>query len=554
MHESLAARFARIAARHRDRPAIVTTRAARTYGELDATSARIAHALLAAGGPGVESVAVLLDGDVEAAETFVGAFRAGKRYVPIDPRLPDARAATILEDCQARIVLTDAAHLSRAVALAPAGMHVADVTALDRAWPDTPPPAAIDPDTDVWIVYTSGSTGQPKGLVQTHRNLMQYLWVYANGFRMTPEDRLTSLFGLAVNGGLHDLLISLSTGGCFCPWHPARDGVAGVGAWLREQRSTVYSSVPTVFRNVTAAFAPGEQMPDVRLVRLWGEASHRRDFEAFRRHFPNARLVNRLGSSETGPLRWIFLDHASTFEGNRVPVGWNAPDVEMLLVDADGREVAPGEIGELVARSRYLSPGYWRRPSLTAAAFSVDPDDPALRRYRTGDLARMLPDGNCVPMGRKDSQVKIRGHRVELDEIEQALLRHPGVSEAVVTGVADDADEVRLVAYVVPRPGTPPTVTSLRRALAAVLPTAMMPTAFVQLAALPQAQNGKVNRRVLPRPGTARPDLEAAYRAPADDVERSHRARRGRRCSGSTRWERTTRSSTWAATRSGPRA
>ena len=554
MHESLAARFARIAAGHRDRPAIVTTRATRTYGELDATSARIAHALLAAGGPGVESVAVLLDGDVEAAETFVGAFRAGKRYVPIDPRLPDARAATILEDCQARIVLTDAVHLPRAVALAPAGVHVADVTALDRAWPDTLPPAAIDPDTDVWIVYTSGSTGQPKGLVQTHRNLMQYLWVYASGFRMTPEDRLTSLFSLAVNGGLHDLLISLSTGGSFCPWHPARDGVAGVGAWLRAQRSTVYSSVPTVFRNVTAAFAPGERMPDVRLVRLWGEASHRRDFEAFCRHFPNARLVNRLGSSETGPLRWIFLDHASTFEGNRVPVGWNAPDVEVLLVDADGREVAPGEIGELVARSRYLSPGYWRRPSLTAAAFSVDPDDPALRRYRTGDLARMLPDGNCVPMGRKDSQVKIRGHRVELDEIEQALLRHPGVSEAVVTGVADDADEVRLVAYVVPRPGTPPTVTSLRRALAAVLPTAMMPTAFVQLATLPQAPNGKVNRRALPRPGTARPDLEAAYRDAGGRRGAEHRAARGRRCSGSTRWERTTRSSTWAATRSGPHA
>jgi non-ribosomal peptide synthetase component F len=163
MHDSLAARFARIAGRHRDRPAVVTTRATRTYAELDATSARIAHALLAFGGPGVESVAVLLDGDVEAAETFVGTLRAGKRYVPIDPRLPDARAASILEDSQARIVLSDAAHLSRAATLAPAGVHVADVTALDPAWPHTLPPTTIDPDTDLWIVYTSGSTGQPKG-------------------------------------------------------------------------------------------------------------------------------------------------------------------------------------------------------------------------------------------------------------------------------------------------------------------------------------------------------------------------------------------------------
>jgi len=522
LDETIPTWFARVAARHADRPAVVTTGATRTYGELDRASARIAHALLGLRGPGAESVAALLDSGVEAAEVFLGIVRAGKRYVPIDPGLPDARAAAILDDSQAGVLLTDAGHLGAATRLAGGVVRVVDVTALDRGLPTTPPALPIPLDAHIWIVYTSGSTGQPKGLLQTHENLAQYLRAYAEAFRLTPEDRLTSLFGLAVNGGLHDLLISLSTGGRFCPWHPARDGVAGVGRWLREQRTTVYSSVPTVFRHVAASLAEGETFPDVRLVRLWGEASYRRDFEAFCRHFPDGcRLVNRLGSSETGPLRWIFLDRTATFAGNSLPVGWDAPDVETALLDEQGRPAPAGEIGEIVARSRYLSPGYWRRPEQTAAAFSEDPWDSAVRLFRTGDMARLLPDGNCVPMGRRDSQVKVRGHRVEPDEIEQALLRHPAVREAVVVGLRDAGDDTRLIAYVVPRPGPPPTTSALRQALAASLPPALVPTAFVTLEALPQAQNGKVNRRALPPPGTARPALDVPYRAPGDDVERA---------------------------------
>jgi len=520
--ESIVARFARIARRYPERPALRTRRGARSYAELDRATAAVAGALLACRGAGPESVVTFLDSDVAAAEAFVGILRAGKRYVPIEPRLPDARVAAIIADAEAGVALTDTPHRDRLARAAPPGLTIVELDAPDdRTAPDAVAEPSVALDAHAWIVYTSGSTGQPKGVLQTHGNLMQYLRTYTNAFRMSPNDRLASLFTLSVNGGLHDLLIALGTGACFHGWDPSRDGVADVGRWLRGERATIYSSVPTVFRHVVASLAEGEHFPDVRLVRLWGEASYRRDFEAYRRHFSDAsRLVNRIGSSETGPVRWIFLSRTDEAPSHSVPVGWDAPGVRTELVDETGRPVALGEVGEIVAASRDLSPGYWHRPDATGHAFSDDPDEPGVRRYRTGDLGRLTPDGNCVPMGRKDSQVKVRGHRVEIDEIEQALLRHPGVAEAVVIGVRDADDETRLVAYIVPRPGPAPTVTSLRQWLAAALPAAMLPTAFVALPALPQAQNGKVNRRGLPAPGRGRPAMDVAYREPADHLER----------------------------------
>ena len=520
--QPIASRFARMVARHGDRPALVSHRARRTYAELDRASARIARAVLASRGPASESVVAFLDSDVPAAEAFLGVVRAGKRFVPIEPRLPDARAAIILEDSEAALALTDAVHRDRLARLAPAGVRVLDLDALGgSADASIAAEPAVSLDAHAWIVYTSGSTGQPKGVLQSHGNLMEYLRVYADGFRISPTDRLASLFTAATNGGLQDLVTALGTGACLCMWDPARDGLAGLGPWLRAVRATYYHSVPTIFREFAASLDAAERFPDVRLVRLGGEPSYRHDFDIFRRHFVDpCRLVHRLGSSETGALLWVFLSRSADVDGHPLPVGWDAPGVRTELLDEEDRPVAAGDVGEIVVRSRFLSPGYWRRPAETATAFADDPHEPGGRLFRTGDLGRILPDGSCVVLGRKDSQVKVRGHRVELEEIEQALLRHPQVRDTVVVGARGAEDETLLIAYVVPRPGPAPTVTSLRKALAAALPAAMIPSAFVALAALPQAQNGKVNRRALPPAGTGRPLVDALYREPGDDVER----------------------------------
>ncbi|MGH9201193.1 MAG: non-ribosomal peptide synthetase, partial [Vicinamibacterales bacterium] len=353
----------------------------------------------------------------------------------------------------------------------------------------------------------------PKGVLQNHGNLLHYLRLYVDAFRMTPEDRVTTLFPFTVNGGLHDALLALVTGATLCPWNARELGFAGLPSWLVSQGTTIYSSVPTAFRQLLANSSGDERFAALRLIRLWGEPSYRRDFVTFQKVAPDhCALVNRLGASETGPVCWQFFDKHSTFEGNNLPVGYPTPSHEVLLVDEHGQTVPVGDPGEIVVRSRFLSPGYWRREEQTRAVFETELADPEVRRYHTGDMARLLPDGCLVPLGRRDHQIKIRGYRVEVDEIEQVLVAIDGIDDAVVIAQCEPEEEPRLVGYFVG--SASPTVSALRRVLAARLPEYMIPAAFVRLDTFPLAPNGKIARRQLPPPGRQRPRLEAPY-APA---------------------------------------
>jgi len=214
-----------------------------------------------------------------------------------------------------------------------------------------------------------------------------------------------------------------------------------------------------------------------------------------------------------------FLDEDTPIAGHVLPVGYPAEDKEILLLDEDGAEVGGDAVGEIAVRSRYLSPGYWRRPDLTAAAFRPDPAGGPARIYRTGDLGRRLPDGCLLHLGRQDFQVKIRGFRVEVAEVEGALLSLPQVREAVVVAREDRPGERRLVAYLVPTARPAPTVSALRQALAATVPDYMVPAAFVVVDTLPKTPGGKVDRRALPAPGRARPALDQPLVAPRTPVE-----------------------------------
>jgi acyl-coenzyme A synthetase/AMP-(fatty) acid ligase/acyl carrier protein len=228
--------------------------------------------------------------------------------------------------------------------------------------------------------------------------------------------------------------------------------------------------------------------------------------------------VNRLGTTETLTFRCYFIDHDTPIGETGVPVGYAVPDKDVLLVDERGERVEPGAIGEMVVRSRYLSPGHWRNPDLTRATFLPDPADGTLRLYRTGDLGRLGADGCLEHLGRKDFQVKIRGRRVETSGVEEALLASSTIREALVVARRRRGDE-SLVAYVVPATRPAPDVSTLRRFLAARLADYMVPSAYVFLDALPLLPNGKADRRALPAPGTNRPELDVPFVAPRDDVE-----------------------------------
>ena len=205
--------------------------------------------------------------------------------------------------------------------------------------------------------------------------------------------------------------------------------------------------------------------------------------------------------------------------GGVVPIGYAVHDMDIVLLDETGQAVAVGEVGAIAVRSRYVALGYWRQPEATAAAFGADPSDAERRIYHTGDLGRLRPDGCLEHLGRQSFQHKIRGHRVDIAEIETALLAHDAIREAVVVTRAEPSHEARLIAYVVPRTHTELTVSTIRRHLAERLPDYMLPAVYVVLDALPLDANGKVARRLLPTPQPRRPCLDTPYVPPGTPLE-----------------------------------
>ncbi len=453
---------------------------------------------------------------------MVGALKAGKICVPLDRSHPTARCQHILRDSEATLIITDHKNLTSAREMALGGCAVIDVDNLDARHSTENPRLSLSPDTRAWILYTSGSTGQPKGVVQTHRNVLHFIRIYTNSLQICADDRLSLVYSFCTNAAAHEIYTALLNGASLFPLNIKEEGVARLPDWLVQQEITIFSAVPTVFRHFCKSLTGNAVFPHVRVIKLVGELVYKQDVAYYKKYFSeDCTLVNRLGSTETGTIRWYFIDKETRITGNSVPVGYPVEDNEILLIGETTEEDGASRVGEIAVKSRYLSPGYWRRPDLTQAAFLPDPQGGDERIYRTGDLGRMLSDGCLVHLGRTDFQVKIKGHRIEAGEVEMALAVLPTVKEAAVVAAKSRSGDQRLVAYVVPEGETAPTVTALRRALAMRLPDHMIPSVFVPLDSLPKAPNGKVSVGALPAPGRARPELDDPMvppRTPVEDV------------------------------------
>jgi acyl-coenzyme A synthetase/AMP-(fatty) acid ligase/acyl carrier protein len=311
---------------------------------------------------------------------------------------------------------------------------------------------------------------------------------------------------------------ALLNGAALYPFDIKEQGVADLATWLNTEDITIYISAATIFRHFVRTLT-GEDFLKLRLIKLGGEPVRKSDVELYKEYFsPRCVLVNVLSSTETGNFSHYFIDKQTEITTNIVPVGYAVEDMEVLLLDEAGGEVRRGYMGEIAIKSRYLSPGYWRKPGHTRAAFSsVRGSDE--RIYRTGDLGRMRADGCLEHLGRKDFQVKIRGFRVELGEIEAVLGEHPAVQETALASRKDVSGDNSLVAYLVPAPGQAPTTGELRGYLREHLPEHMVPSRLVFLDTLPLTPMGKVDRRALPAPEPARSEPEASSVGPRSPIE-----------------------------------
>jgi len=498
---TLHARIEAVAARRADGLAVVTPHGSWSYGRLLSEANHVAEALEERLGEGPKRVGLLFGGRPAMPAAVLGTLKAGGTYVPLDPGTPAHRLAFQLADARCDVLVTDGLEAALAGELTARGLPLLD---LDRAPRGRAPrkraaagPIAAARDDLAYVLYTSGSTGVPKGALQSHENVLHFMRCYVGNLGITADDRLSLLSTYAFDAGVMDLFAALLSGAALCPWDLRRDGLEGLAAWIAGAGVTVLHATPTLFRRLVAARRDAD-FSRVRWVVLGGEEANRADFELYREAFPEGcRLVNGYGPTESSVSLQHVLHHGSLVVRPKLPIGLPVDDTEARLLDESGRPAAPGTVGEIVLRSRHLAIGYWERPEPTAAAFHPDPEGGDRRLYRTGDLGRELPDGTLEFVGRRDTQVKLHGVRVELGEIEAVLAMHPSVGEAAVT---PSGGAPALVAYVVPAGGPAASPRELARFLAERLPSPMLPSAYVVLQRLPRTPNGKVDRAALPAP------------------------------------------------------
>jgi amino acid adenylation domain-containing protein len=519
IERSIPERFERQVAKYPHRLAVKTKDHALTYDALNRAANRLARAILEKRGEGEEPVLLLLDNGAPMIAAMIGALKAAKIYVPLDPSFPILRHREILEDTAAGLIVTDSQNFSVAEKLAAGKLELVNIDELDSDLGTENLNLPLRPDDAARIIYTSGSTGEPKGVVLNHRRILHEVMSTTNGCRIRAGDRVCLLTSPGTGQGMVTSYAALLNGATLCPFDIRLEGLPRLAAWLNTEEITVYTSVPAVFRSFTRALAEGQEFLHLRVIKLGADQVRTSDVELYKQHFPESRLKIFLACTEAGNLCQYSIDQETEIGTGIVPVGYAVDGMEILLLDEAGKEVGFNQVGEIVVRSRYLSLGYWRRADLTEAKFLPDPEGGDKRLYLTGDLGRMRPDGCLEYLGRKDFQVKISGHRIEAGEIEAALLALDTIKDAVVVAQGDSADEKRLVAYIVPVEKPPPTVSTLRRALAEKLPDYMIPSAFVIMESLPVSAIGKVDLQALPAAGNARPEQEPPFVAPLTSIE-----------------------------------
>jgi amino acid adenylation domain-containing protein len=493
-------------------PALVAADDVWAYGQLDEQANRLAHHLIAAGVGRGDLVGVALSKSFDLLAVFLGVLKAGAVYVPLDPGYPQERLRYMIADCGLAVLVTRSG-------LDGPGLDGVTIVRLDEeadiisSRPAGRPSRELRPDDVAYVIYTSGSTGEPKGTAVTHRGLRNCAIAQREVFQPRPTDTVLQFASPSFDASVFEFVWALCNGArlCVVPREQLTPGPDLVAA-IRRNQVTMTVLPPTVL----GVLSP-RRLEGVRTLLVAGEACPPETVAAWA---PGRAFCNAYGPTEAAI--WSTVAQCTGSE-HKPPIGHAIPGTAAYVLDERLHPVPIGVPGELCVGGAGVASGYLGRPALTARQFPPDPfsPQPGKRLYRTGDLVRWLPNGELDYLGRIDRQVKIRGHRIELPEIEIRLEQLDEVGRGVVTARPDASGRLRLVAYVQPAPGRETTaldVTELRGRLRATLPEFMVPGVIVVLSALPLNSNGKIDHGRLPEP--PRTAARTAHVAPVSAVER----------------------------------
>ncbi|MFD0371242.1 amino acid adenylation domain-containing protein [Streptomyces sp. NPDC127114] len=474
-----------------DSVALVVEDVPTSYAELNARANRLAALLRGRGaGPGTR-IGLCLRRNADLTTAMLAVLKTGAAYVPLDPTHPPARVAEIAADSGLHTVVAHAAVTAAVSAVTAPVVTLDEVRADLAAMPDTDPPLAAQPGDLAYVIYTSGSTGRPKGVLLEHRGVVNFIDSARELFDLTPADRVLGFASITFDVSVFETFSALLTGARLClATDDERLSIDRLQSLMERAGITVIDLPPTVM----PLLAP-ERLTDLRIAFVGGEAF---SGELVNRWNPGRRLFNGYGPTEC-TVTMIVEECPGTWDTSP-PIGLPMTNHVAHVLDRDLRQVPVGVPGELVIGGAGLARGYLDRDELTAEKFVADPfgTAPGGRLYRTGDLVKRLPDGRLVFLGRIDQQVKIRGLRIELGEVESALAGVTGVGQVTVRPWTDDAGDKHLVGYLtgVAEEQLP----SVREQLGTVLPSYMIPSYFVVLDELPLTSSGKVDWRRLPAP------------------------------------------------------
>jgi amino acid adenylation domain-containing protein len=510
----------RSSARRPEGIAVVDGHRSITYGELDRRANRLAWALRERGLSRGDRVGLYLDKSIEAITAIYGTLKAGGVYVPLDVTAPPARVGKIAADCGLRVLVSEIAVASRWSDLLAAGANLELVLCVDAsvadgavvlpgvelAGPDaldacsTEPPAIRGITLDLaYVLYTSGSTGVPKGVKLSHQNGLAFVSWAVRALGLCSEDRFSSHAPFHFDLSIFDLFAAALVGApiVLVPRQASLFPGDLVKLIAREE-ITVWYSVPSVLTMVATRGGLGsDALATLRVVLFAGEVFPTKYLRLLMRQLPGVRLCNLYGPTETNVCTWYDVPSISDDETQPIPIGRPIDDVEAIVVTESGSEARVGEVGELLVRGPTVMQGYWGDADRSQRSLVQHPFDPEAsdRLYRTGDLVEWLPDGNLRFLGRTDDQVKSRGYRIELGEVEVALHTHAGVVECAVLALPDEVFGNRLEAVVVSSAAV--TTAELTDLCASLLPRYMVPETFHLRDELPRTSTGKVDRRAL---------------------------------------------------------
>ena len=485
-----------------------------TYAALNRAANQLARYLLGRGLLPETIVGVLLDKSFEAVIGFLAVLKAGGVYLPLDPTYPADRLRHMMQDTRASLLLArdsaGALPLNEAVQTLRLDTLAAEIEALDARNLDR----QVDARSLAYVIYTSGSTGVPKGVMIEHRALTALLKNQDDVYGIGPADRILHFAPLSFDASIFELALSLHSGAVLCLARKEELLGEALLAFLQEKRITWAELPPSVLGTL-----PHRALPTLRQLVVAGERCPATIATTWS---PGRRFINAYGPTES--TVWATYKEVETV-GASVPIGRPVGNTQAYILDEHLQPVPIGVAGELYIAGAQLARGYWARPELTAARFvpNVFHEDPGSRLYRTGDRCRYLEDGDIEFLGRVDQQVKIRGCRVEVGEVETALVAHPGVQECTVVARHGKVGGDSLVAYFVRAdteiaPPTEPFELRFREFLRRTLPDFMIPALFVELDELPRDANGKRDRAALPEPGN-RLTRETLYVAPRSETE-----------------------------------